>query len=257
MALSLETVFKQFCAFGAGKAGTAMMDGAKFGKLCRDTKLLDKKLTSTDVDIIFSRVKAKTDRKITFKQFEEAVGLLAEKKYPGAPNGLAKITALITSSKTGPATHSEAAKTVSSDVVDRMTDTSKYTGAHKQRFDESGKGKGLEGRDSIAKGKGMIPGSVSSQASYVAGYKHEGSYSSSPKSSPKPPKSKHGDVLDRLTDTSQYTGSHKQRFDGSGRGRGLEGRDAPAKGPAMSPGSVESHAAYVTGYKHEGTYGKK
>ena len=51
----------------------------------------------------------KTDRKITFKQFEEAVGLLAEKKYPGAPNGLAKITALITSSKTGPATHSEAA----------------------------------------------------------------------------------------------------------------------------------------------------
>ena len=33
-----------------------------------------------------------------------------------------------------------------------MTDTSKYTGAHKQRFDESGKGKGLEGRDSVSKG---------------------------------------------------------------------------------------------------------
>ena len=27
-----------------------------------------------------------------------------------------------------------------------MTDTSKYTGSHKERFDEGGKGKGLEGR---------------------------------------------------------------------------------------------------------------
>lgn len=76
-------------------------------------------------------------------------------------------------------------KTVSSDVVDRMTDTSKYTGSHKHRFDEEGKGKGLEGRDSIAKGKGMIPGSVSGQTAYVSGYKGEGKYSSSPKASPK------------------------------------------------------------------------
>ena len=56
MAHSLENVFKQFCAFGAGGAA-AMMDGAKFAKLCRDTKLLDKKLTSTDVDIIFAKAK--------------------------------------------------------------------------------------------------------------------------------------------------------------------------------------------------------
>lgn len=33
-----------------------------------------------------------------------------------------------------------------------MTDTSKYTGTHKERFDESGKGKGLAGRDSKVKG---------------------------------------------------------------------------------------------------------
>ena len=35
--------------------------------------------------------------------------MLAEKKYPGASDGLAKITALITSTKAGPATHSETA----------------------------------------------------------------------------------------------------------------------------------------------------
>lgn len=75
-----------------------------------------------------------------------------------------------------------------------MTDTAKYTGAHKHRFNEEGKGRGLEGRDSPAKGRGMAPGSVASQTAYVSGYKHEGTYSSglkssprsSPKSSPKP-----------------------------------------------------------------------
>ena len=77
-------------------------------------------------------------------------------------------------------------KAASSDFVDRMTDTSKYTGTHKHRFDEEGKGKGLEGRDSIAKGKGMVAGSVSGQAAYVSAYKGEGKYTSSPKSSPKP-----------------------------------------------------------------------
>lgn len=54
---SLEDVFKSFCAFGSGKDGAAMMDGAKFAKFCRDMKLLDKKFTQTDVDIIFSKCK--------------------------------------------------------------------------------------------------------------------------------------------------------------------------------------------------------
>lgn len=55
---SLEQVFKSFCSFGSGsKDEVPMMDGAKFAKLCRDLKLLDKKLTPTDVDIIFSKCK--------------------------------------------------------------------------------------------------------------------------------------------------------------------------------------------------------
>jgi len=61
----MEEVFKSFCAFGVhdkgGATGPAMMDGAKLAKLTRDVKLLDKNLTSTDVDIIFSKVKAKTE----------------------------------------------------------------------------------------------------------------------------------------------------------------------------------------------------
>ena len=59
---TLGEVFKSFCAFGAGdKTGQAMMDGSKFAKLFRDLKILDKNFTTTDVDIIFSKVKAKTE----------------------------------------------------------------------------------------------------------------------------------------------------------------------------------------------------
>lgn len=49
--------------------------------------------------------------------------------------------------------------------VGRMTDTSQYTGSHKERFDESGKGKGIDGREERADNSG-----------YVGDYKGEGSY---------------------------------------------------------------------------------
>ena len=39
-----------------------------------------------------------------------------------------------------------------------------------------------------------------------------------------------GNIFDRLTDSSQYTGAHKHRFDAQGRGRGQAGRDKVAKG---------------------------
>ena len=48
-----------------------------------------------------------------------------------------------------------ARRTVSSKETElqrRLTDTGSYTGTHKHRFDKHGKGKGLAGRDSIAKG---------------------------------------------------------------------------------------------------------
>lgn len=49
--------------------------------------------------------------------------------------------------------------------VDRLTDTSKYTGAHKERFDESGKGKGIAGRENVTDNSG-----------YVGAYKGSGTY---------------------------------------------------------------------------------
>jgi hypothetical protein len=37
-----------------------------------------------------------------------------------------------------------------SNIFDRLQDTSLYTGIHRHRFDENGKGLGMEGRDSTA-----------------------------------------------------------------------------------------------------------
>ena len=51
--------------------------------------------------------------------------------------------------------------------VDRMTDTSTYTGSHKERFDESGKGKGLEGRKDY---------DAKAAEGYVGGYKGKDTY---------------------------------------------------------------------------------
>lgn len=50
-------------------------------------------------------------------------------------------------------------------AVERLTDTSKYTGSHKERFDESGKGKGKSGRENIVDNSG-----------YVGAYKNAGTY---------------------------------------------------------------------------------
>ena len=69
------------------------MDGKSFAKMCKDTKLIDKKLTATDVDLIFAKSKGKTDRRITFDQWLTALGHCAEKKGVGADAVHTKVAA--------------------------------------------------------------------------------------------------------------------------------------------------------------------
>jgi len=56
------------------------MEGKTFAKLAKDCALLDKKLTATDMDLIFAKVKAKAERKINFVQFQKGVEEMATKK---------------------------------------------------------------------------------------------------------------------------------------------------------------------------------
>jgi hypothetical protein len=72
---SLETVFKSFCT-----AGKTEMSGKEFAKLNKDCHVLDKKYTTTDVDINFAKIKDKTAKNINFTQFQAALKLAATKK---------------------------------------------------------------------------------------------------------------------------------------------------------------------------------
>ena len=72
------TVAQLFAKFTAGKKE---MDGKTFMKFNKDCKLLVKnKVTSTDIDIIFAKVKAKGTRKIDVAQFKQALELVAAKR---------------------------------------------------------------------------------------------------------------------------------------------------------------------------------
>lgn len=54
----LETAFRKFAVYGDTKATGNEMNGKNFVKLCKDCKVIDgKNVTSTDVDIVFSKVK--------------------------------------------------------------------------------------------------------------------------------------------------------------------------------------------------------
>ncbi|XP_068092601.1 tubulin polymerization-promoting protein [Hyperolius riggenbachi] len=162
---ALEETFRKFAIHGDTRATGKEMHGKNWSKLCKDCQVIDgKTVTITDVDIIFSKVKAKSCRTITFQQFSDALDELAQKRYKDHEKeeairmmhrlveGKAPIIAGVT-------------KAVSSPTVSRLTDVSKFTGSHKERFDSSGKGKGKAGREDLF-----------DQSGYVSGYKHAGTY---------------------------------------------------------------------------------
>uniref|UniRef100_A0A4X1UK58 Tubulin polymerization-promoting protein family member 3 n=1 Tax=Sus scrofa TaxID=9823 RepID=A0A4X1UK58_PIG len=145
----LEESFRKFAIHGDPKASGQEMNGKNWAKLCKDCKVADgKAVTGTDVDIVFSKVKGKSARVINYEEFKKALEELAPKRFKGkskeeAFDAICQLVAGkepanvgVTKAKTGGA-------------VERLTDTSKYTGSHKERFDESGKGKGIAGRQDI------------------------------------------------------------------------------------------------------------
>lgn len=227
MSQSLEEVYYKFAAFGKGATGASQgMDGKAFAKLCKDVKLISPKFTATDVDLIFAntKVKPKNERKITYSQFLVAVQLIAEKKGVSQEEIISKIV-----SASGPATNNTQ-KADDSGIYSKLTDASLYTGAHKARFNADGTGKGMEGRDRVAKGSGTVSSTPSTITKTSVA---TGSTSVGKKADTAP---RAGSIFDRLTDTSKYTGAHKHRFDESGRGRGLAGRDVGGNGAGTHGG---------------------
>ncbi|XP_042171855.1 tubulin polymerization-promoting protein family member 3 isoform X1 [Oncorhynchus tshawytscha] len=169
----LMNSFKKFAIHGDTKATGKEMNGKNWAKLCKDCKIIDgKNVTGTDVDIVFTKVKtvlwnrcrAKTSRVITYEEFQRALEELAPKRFKGQSKeeALTSVYKLIEGKEPTNIGVTKMAKTA---AVDRLTDTTKYTGSHKERFDESGKGRGKGGREELVEETG-----------YVGSYKNAGTY---------------------------------------------------------------------------------
>ncbi|XP_038162507.1 tubulin polymerization-promoting protein family member 3 isoform X2 [Cyprinodon tularosa] len=163
----LLTAFRKFSVYGDPKATGKELTGKTWVKLCKDCKIIDgKNVTSTDVDIVFSKVKQRTARVITYEEFQRALEELAPKRFKGQAKeeALQSIYKLVEGQEPTSVGVTKVAKTA---AVDRLTDPSRYTGSHKERFDDSGRGKGREGREEIVENTG-----------YVNAYKNAGTYDS-------------------------------------------------------------------------------
>jgi hypothetical protein len=165
----LYSIFSAFAAFGGDRATHAVipasepsLDSQRFAKLCRDCNLLDGQLlTSQAVDIVFAKAKGSPkSRRLDFLQFRKALALLAEVKFGSNPDGppaiVAQVIASGTSAGGGPQLDSVHLPETNSTIFEKLTDTRLYVSTHKQRFDETGAGKGVAGRDRISVGEGTV-----------------------------------------------------------------------------------------------------
>ena len=83
-------------------------------------------------------------------------------------------------------------KVVKAGAVDRLTDVSKFTGSHKERFTEDGKGKGIHGRKDVADTSG-----------YVSGFKKEAGGDAAAAATPTTTASAHGEEAADQTQESK------------------------------------------------------
>ncbi|XP_069488722.1 tubulin polymerization-promoting protein family member 2 [Ambystoma mexicanum] len=156
MSAELEQAFRKFAVHGDTKATGNEMTGKNFSKLCKDTGVLNgKDVTSTDVDIVFTKVKTKGAKTMKYSEFQAALKELSAKRFKGKPEdeALAETYKLIEGKEP---INAGVTKATNVGGVDRLTDTSKYTGSHKERFDESGKGKGIAGRENVTTNTGYV-----------------------------------------------------------------------------------------------------
>ncbi|KAF2903479.1 hypothetical protein ILUMI_02713 [Ignelater luminosus] len=91
-------------------------------------------------------------RTLSYPQFVKYVDELAKYKKLSSEEMKIKLTAC------GFPGYNQATQAVKVGGVDRLTDTTQYTGTHKERFDESGKGKGIAGREDVADDRGYVTG---------------------------------------------------------------------------------------------------
>ncbi|XP_035705165.1 mucin-5AC isoform X1 [Folsomia candida] len=147
---TLNDQFAIFSRFGDTASDGKHITLSNSDKWMKQAKVVDgKKITTTDTSICFKKL-FKTTKKVPIEDFKKYIEELAKSKKIEPQELLDKLT------NCGSPSLSTATKAAHANVVDRLTDSSKYTGSHKERFDASGKGKGIEGRRDVADSSGYV-----------------------------------------------------------------------------------------------------
>jgi hypothetical protein len=148
--------FTAFAKFGDSKSDGKGITLSQSDKWMKQAKVIDKTITTTDTAIQFKKHKLQKLSHDLYNKFLEDLAKAKKLEIDDIKNKLANCGAPgVLSSTPG-----KAAAT-----VDRLTDVKNYTGSHKERFDDSGKGKGIAGRKNLVDGSG-----------YVSGYQHKDTY---------------------------------------------------------------------------------
>ncbi|XP_054724978.1 tubulin polymerization-promoting protein homolog [Uloborus diversus] len=155
---SFTDQFKLFAKFGDSKSTGEAITLSNSDKWMKQAKVIDKKLTTTDTGIYYKMV-AKAKKSLPIKEYEQFLETLAKNKKADVSEMKQKMASC------GPPATSKTTSTAAAGAVSRLTDHTKYTGTHKLRFDDSGKGRGKEGRVDKPNTTG-----------YVQGYKEQGTY---------------------------------------------------------------------------------
>eukprot|EP01054_Gregarina_sp_Poly1_P001140 Gregarina_sp_Poly_1__1139@NODE_1279_length_4511_cov_34_076508_g85_i1_p2_GENE_NODE_1279_length_4511_cov_34_076508_g85_i1NODE_1279_length_4511_cov_34_076508_g85_i1_p2_ORF_typecomplete_len203_score47_41p25alpha/PF05517_12/8_4e34_NODE_1279_length_4511_cov_34_076508_g85_i124423050 len=137
----LEEIFLRYSNFGVGQNKVDHIDNSKFFKLAKESELIDEKLTRAAVDISFQKI-MKRQRKMNFDQFKQCLDLMAKRKevtYDEMVNLICEH---------GGPKKNNVTEFADDEWVHKQTNPELYTGMHKYRFDQEGKGRGIEGRRS-------------------------------------------------------------------------------------------------------------
>ncbi|PAV90448.1 hypothetical protein WR25_14598 [Diploscapter pachys] len=156
--------WEAFTKFGAATA--TEMTGKNFDKWLKDAGIIDKNITTTMTGIAFSKV-AGPKKKATFEETKKVITFVAEDRSKNSKRTIQEELDDITEklSRLEAPTISSAARADANGVYSRLTDHTKYTGAHKERFNADGSGKGKAGRVDAKNDSG-----------YVAAYKNKDTY---------------------------------------------------------------------------------
>lgn len=160
---SFKAQFRAFSKFGDTKSDGKHITLSQSDKWMKQAKVIDgKKITTTDTGIYFKKFK---QQKLGVDDYMKFLEDLAKNKKIEADELKNKMSSCGAPGLTTSSAAAAAAAAKVSATVDRLTDTTRYTGAHKQRFDQAGRGKGLAGRKDVP-----------DTAGYVQGYQNKNTY---------------------------------------------------------------------------------